>query len=487
MTLTFRALCWLHAFEHRLPVQDGLAFESLLRTTRMDYSVQSLERIDVFLDALRTTGKITQEADLADQAVQNLLSLLAFYTGEVIGRAVGARPHWATYEEVARQERQPEPPSFGNSATLSFPGHPGLAVSSFLPLVAITSRLLADPPAHSVLSSAALLLPPDALQKPAFAQPLPPVPPPAWPVEREPDGVKLESPPGAEGEQLRYLFDNAPALLRDGRVVWGAVVQADKALFKPGPLAGAPGEILYDPQGRVPDADLHAIARTVLALKGRNFDLPDLASIAQYLNDDSIRVFGLDLPARLAAYPLKISSTWFDRAQLPGGVLAQPLVPVLVSDAHPGAVLPLPAAFWPAVLSEAWSPAGLQPMAEEELVVVSAPAAGAYAPDPELAHLAPASLADEGLLWFQGEQVARDYDKARMAWSQSVATGNADGLHGLGQLYEQGLGVEMDLQRALAYYEQAAARHHAPAREAAARIRKLPAARGSFLGRLLKR
>ena len=486
MTLTFRALCYLHAFEHRLPVADGLAFESLLRATRLDFSVQSLERIDVFLDALRKTKKISQDGDLNDPAIQNLLYLLAFYIGEVIGRAVGTRPHWSSYEEVAAQERQINPPVFENSATLSFPGHPGLAVSSFLPLVAITSRLFDEPTGKSVLFSAGLLLPPEALQKPASVQRLPPVPPPAWPVAIGP--VPIDAPPWAGDDQLRHLSDNAQALLREGRVVWGAVVQANGALMQPGSSAGAPGEILYDPHGRVPDADLHAIARTVLALKGRNFDLPDLASISQYLNDEHIRVFGLDLPARLSAYPLKVSSTWFERAHLPGGVLAQPLIPVLISDAHPGAVLPLPASFWPANLLEAWAPAGVQPMAQEELVVVSASAdATAYIPDSELAHLQPPSLAEEGLLWFHGTEVPQDYGKARLAWSKSAATGNAAGLDGLGQLYEQGLGVDMDLQRALAYYEQAAAKDHAPAREAAARVRKQLAGRGSFLGRLLKR
>lgn len=410
--------------------------------------------------------------------------MLAFYVGEVIGRSIGAQPHWSTYEEVAAQERQINPSMFENSATLSFPGHPGLAVSSFLPLVAITARLFTDPPDQSVLFSAGLLLPPELQKKPASLQRLPPVPPPAWPVEIAPGQVAIHQPPWAAQDDLRFLFDNAQALLREGRVVWGAVVQANKALSEPGPMAGATGEILYDPHGRVPDADLHATARTVLALKGCNFDMPDLASISQYLNDETVRVFGLDLPARLAAYPLKVSSTWFDRKHLPDGVLAQPLIPVLVSDAHPGAVLPLPAPFWPDNLRQAWSPAGLQSMADE-LVVAAAPAA--YVPDPELAHLQPHSLAEEGLHWFRGKDVPQDYGKARLAWSKAAASGNAAGLNGLGLLYEEGLGVEADPRRALGYYEQAAAKDHGPAREAADRIRKLVAGKGSLLGRLLKR
>ena len=484
MTLTFRALCYLHAFDNRLPVQDGLAFESLLRATRLDYSVQSMERIDIFLDALRKTRKIAEDTYLNDPATQNLLYMLAFYVGEVIGRSLGARPHWSTYEEVAAHTRQVNGPAFENSATLSFPGEPALAASSFLPLVAITSRLFADPTDKSVLHSAGWLLRPEALERPACLQRLAPVLAPAWPVAIAPGPVRLDAPPWAADDELRRLFDNAPALLAEGRVVWGAVVQANKALFEPGPMAGAPGEVLYDPHGRVPDADLHAMARTVLTLKGRNFDLPDLASISHYLNDEHIRVFGLDLPARLAPYPMKVSSTWFDRQHLPGGVLAQPLIPILISDVHPGVALPLPAQFWPPNLREAWSPAGLTPMAED-LVVEAAPSE--YVPDSELAHLEPMSLAEEGMHWFRGTDIAQDYGKARLAWSKAAATGNAAGLNGLGQLYEQGLGVAANPVHALKYYEQAAAKDYGPARESAERLRKQVGGRGSLLGRFLKR
>jgi hypothetical protein len=485
VTLTYRSLCYLYAFDNRLPVQDGLAFESLLRATRLDYSVQSLERIDIFLDALRKTRKITEDSYLNDPAIQNLLLLLAFYVGEVIGRSIGAQPQWSTYEEVASRERQANGPTFENSATLSFPGHPSMATASFLPLVAITSRLFTGALDNGVSHSAGLLLPPASLERPACLKRLAPVPAPAWPVAITPGPVRLDAPPWAADDELRRLFDNAAALLAEGRVVWGAVIQVDPALFEPGPMPGAPGEILYDPHGRVPDADLHAMARTVLTLKGRKFDLPDLASISHYLNDEHTRVFGLDLPARLAPYPLKVSATWFDRQHLPGGVVAQPLIPVLISDAHPGVVLPLPAQFWPDNLRQAWAPEGLRPMADDPVVESARP--GAYVPDSELGHLEPRSLAEEGFLWYQGEKVAQDYGKARLAWSKSAATGNDAGLNALGHLYEQGLGVQADLAQALKYYDQAAAKGHGEARASAERIRKHVASKGSLLGRLLKR
>jgi hypothetical protein len=451
MTLTFRALLYLYAFDNHLPFPTGLADERLLRTARLDYSVQSLERIDVFLDALRKTRKIDRDTYLDDPANQGLLYLLAFYVGEVIGRSLGAAPQWATYAEMQTRGGHLGGPQFENSVTLMFPLDLTPRTAWLLPLASICSRLFDEHVTKSVLFSAGLMLPPESQQKPACQQPLPPVPAPAWPVDvaalaRDWRGparqVEIDEPPWARSDDLHYLFDNARALLHEGRVVWGALVQVNLDLFDAaGQFAGAPGEVLYDPTGRVPREDLAEMADKVFALKGQEFQDPALAHFSRYLTDEKVRVFGLDFPAPILPCPLKVSSTWFQRAHLPGGVISDKLIPLLISDAHPGAVLPLPALFRP----------------------------GAYVPDPELAHLEPASLTEEGHLWFQGTRMAQDYGKARAAWEK--AKGNPGALNGLGKLYEQGLGVAQDLDRALEYYEMAEAKDYGPAAEAAERLR----------------
>ncbi|MDB5873667.1 MAG: hypothetical protein JWQ07_3109 [Ramlibacter sp.] len=477
----FRALCYLHAFDQRLPIPKGLAFESLLRTCKLDYSVLSLQRIDVFLDALRKTGKLRQDTYLDDPAAQNLLFLLAYYVGEVIARTLRSPPQWLTHDEAVAlyPGSQPGGPGFENSVILAFPGLPQAKGKTYAPLVSLTSRLFGEPSDKGVLYSAGYFLPAEASAQPASQKASPPLPPqPAWhqAAGAAAPGVlalDTERPAWASDDELRVVFDSGPALLRKGRVVWGAVVKADKDLEVPGDLEGAPGEILYDPNGRVPSADLHEVAGLIRSLAGRTPDDPATANIAQYLASEGKRVFGLELPPGIVAYPLKLSSTWFDRASLPGGVLVQPVVPVLVSDEQPGVVMPLPGGSWPQALLDAWMPAA-KAAAAMAPVARRAPS-GVYEPPQELAHLKPVSVVEEGFIWFKGDNgVERDYVKARAAWEKGAEAGNAASLHGLGQLYEGGLGVAADLKRALEYYDRAAEKNYAPAAASAAKARTAP-------------
>ena len=87
MTLTFRALIYLYAFDNRLPVPNGTAFDSLVRACRLDYSVQSLARIDVLLDALRKTRKISEDTYLDDPAQLEALKGACERLPEIGGRA----------------------------------------------------------------------------------------------------------------------------------------------------------------------------------------------------------------------------------------------------------------------------------------------------------------------------------------------------------------------------------------------------------------
>jgi hypothetical protein len=156
-------------------------------------------------------------------------------------------------------------------------------------------------------------------------------------------------------DALAQLFKASPELLWRGRVVWAALVQANNDLLRAdGEFAGAPGEVVYDPTGRVPPDVLAAVARQLLALKGTQPPEPALARFAAYLTAEDERVFALDVPPQVCPYPLKASSTWFQRSYLPGRHIAQPCFPALVSDQHPGMVLFLPQALWPQALLQAW-------------------------------------------------------------------------------------------------------------------------------------
>jgi hypothetical protein len=462
MSPNFNALCYLHAFDHRLPTQNGLAFESLLRTYRLDYSVNSLARIDDFLDELRIGKKIDEATYLDDTAVQNLLYLLNFYVGEVIARSLKSQPHWYAFNDVLDIDPMSKMsgPTFENSVTLGFPHHAIAAAKPwFRPLISITSRLFSEHVEKSVLFSAGIMLPPEYQDGDASEQPLPPLSIPPWTTDvaaqivQSPEllnEVRMTAPPWAKEDALGALFDNQANILAEGRIVWAAIVQANSSLFKPKTDGGAPFEVLYDPQGRLPREDLAALAQNVFALKERRPSNPTLVPLHEHLKNEFTRALGLDVPTTFVPYPLKVSSTYFERKNFPYRRLAQNTIPVLISDTQPGLVMPLPSKFWPVALLAEW-----------------AAKPGEYIQDPALAHLNPASITEEGLLWFR----QKDYDRARAAWEIGAESDNAGAINGLAMLYERGLGVAENRERALALYERAAKKNYAGAVAAIARLK----------------
>jgi hypothetical protein len=164
-------------------------------------------------------------------------------------------------------------------------------------------------------------------------------------------------PPWAEGDPLERFFAGARDVLRTGRPVWASLIQANTTLFKPEPYGGAPGEIVYDPAGRAPPEALDEVAELLASLKGKSLPDPALARFSEYLTDEMIRVFGLDVPPQICPYPLKVSTTFFDRGYLPGHRITQRAFPVVVSEQHHGIAVFLPAAVWPGPMAKAWAAA----------------------------------------------------------------------------------------------------------------------------------
>lgn len=414
MSITSHVLAVLSAWESKTPIPGGLAFEPLLRRCRLDWSLASLGRVDLLLDALRKTQKLEAEAVLASEPHRNMLRLLAFYTGELVGRGLRQAPEWFTDEEMLATHPAVAMfgPGFITSIGCRFPGRALSEVDFFFPLNAIVTRLV-EPEGgdRSVRFAAGLLFDQDEA---AARQPLPPLPPQHLGIAL-PDGD-----PAAWRDQLprRPAVDNGfePLLaaeldlLRTGRVVWGAVVQANTllGLSAEGGVT-APGEVLYDPQGRMPADDLAFAAEAVASLKGQRPGDPAWAALAAHLEDGSTRVFGMDVPAGLSVYPLKMSSAWFDSGRLPGGRIAQPVFPIVISDAHPGLLLVLPQALWPEVLREAWIP----PRAQE--------------PPPDAAPMDPVeAMFVRGARYAMGAGVARDVPAAIELLRQAAEQGHPD-------------------------------------------------------------
>ncbi|MEO7495570.1 MAG: tetratricopeptide repeat protein [Massilia sp.] len=468
MNIQLSALCYVHAWEHQRPIDGGIAFAELLGRCRLDYSVASLKRIDAFLDILRLKHKPAEAAFIADDAQQNLLFLLAFYTGEVIGRSLGARPVWHTYDDIVALDAANAGAGrvFSNSASCNFADRDGVAGALFQPLVHICARLFEAPSGQSVRLAAEALMPAACREGTMAELPLPPLPslpPQGWhvdiadalarfsPVRRR--AVNMTRPGWIEGDDLRTVFDNEQLLLEEGHIVWGALIQANNGLFESGHLFSAPGEVLYDPSGRMSPACLQEVACHVFGLKGEKQTDPELAHVAAYLADERIRVFGLDAPGALLPYPLKISTTFFEQAQMPNMRLTLPFVPLLVSERCPGVVLFLPSIFWPDKFREDWVQAGARGQAQQQHV----------ADGP--------TLYVEGLAYFHGTGTMSDLGKARALWDKAARLGNADSQFMLGTLAENGAGgATPDLHLAGHYYRAAAEQGHVQAQLALGKL-----------------
>jgi hypothetical protein len=145
-------------------------------------------------------------------------------------------------------------------------------------------------------------------------------------------------------------------LLREGRVVWATIVQANNNLFQRNNLeTGA--SVIYSPD---PWFDTHVqalalIAHRCFALKGTDPADPESATFARMLTNELIRAMGLKV-AGVFTGGRKVfhSSMLMPRKHLPKGFLSGSYFPVWIDAKNPGPVVMVPAAYWPASLTMAW-------------------------------------------------------------------------------------------------------------------------------------
>lgn len=178
----------------------------------------------------------------------------------------------------------------------------------------------------------------------------------------EADYLRVERPNWATDEALTVLFNDIPALLSEGRVVWGQLVEANNALFEIGHDDGLPGYVLYDPTGRMTPVELMPIAdalfaarKDLAALRAADPPVPELLRIVEYLEDEHTGALALPLPRPDGSGPLLVSSTYFVRRHLPGGKLILSYFPLLILDRRPGSVIVLPSRWWPQTMADLWT------------------------------------------------------------------------------------------------------------------------------------
>ena len=160
-------------------------------------------------------------------------------------------------------------------------------------------------------------------------------------------------------DALETLFLNLRTLRRDGRVVWGYFIQANRLLYSPGG-DDCPAEVVYslDDSNPICPEELDEVAGELASLKHTMPADPELASIADYLTDERTRVYGKPVPRAISPrYSCQISTIYIVRKHLPkpGRFLRQPLLPIIVHPSAPQVALALPSRYWPASLVEWWS------------------------------------------------------------------------------------------------------------------------------------
>lgn len=182
------------------------------------------------------------------------------------------------------------------------------------------------------------------------------------PVQRE---AVLDAAGRAGDDPVSQLFAHEAQLLRTGSVIWGALVQANNALFSPGPGHETFGAVfVLDPSGLTPPDALAATAKRLFALRQQIDTLsaqhpaPEaLLRIAHFLDDERTPLYGLPVPEDFASGGLLVTTTFVERWRLPHHRLIDRCIPLMMSAEAPERVLPLDKQWWPEFLSTAWEAA----------------------------------------------------------------------------------------------------------------------------------
>lgn len=161
----------------------------------------------------------------------------------------------------------------------------------------------------------------------------------------------------ARGDWLNAVYAGQERLWTGGKVVWGALVQANSLLFKPGG-ADSPASVVYslDPFFEDHLAALSALAHYLFSIKGERVDEPELQAFSRLLADEMDRSPGLRVPPSLtegrAAYHTTIMVV---RKHLPKGYLKSDYFPLVVDPADRRPAMILPSKYWPSSVYKDWT------------------------------------------------------------------------------------------------------------------------------------
>lgn len=157
-------------------------------------------------------------------------------------------------------------------------------------------------------------------------------------------------------DPLSAVVDGTPTLWKRGRVVWGALVQANSMLFEEGPH-DAPMNALYsfDPwYADHPDL-LARLGQAIAGLKGKDVvEHKGLDVIGKTLAAELERHFAQPVPLEVThGREVFLTATMVFRAALPNRVLRDNVFPLCALPGEKVTAIP-PSTTWPAELLQRW-------------------------------------------------------------------------------------------------------------------------------------
>lgn len=161
-----------------------------------------------------------------------------------------------------------------------------------------------------------------------------------------------------KGDQLQQLWNCQNDLLTQGKLYWGAIIQANGALMMPGKYH-QPGEIVCSPD---PIYEAHPdllldVASRIYDLKHTEPEDQELRIVADHITDERYRAFCERIPLQLTEGRVGVRYTVvFYREHLPHRMIGPSrILPILVHGRHNMAMI-LPGPLWLPELKEDWEP-----------------------------------------------------------------------------------------------------------------------------------
>jgi hypothetical protein len=161
---------------------------------------------------------------------------------------------------------------------------------------------------------------------------------------------------GRGAEYYHDLLAWQGELRRSGRIVWGNIVQANVALFRPGD-DDDPAAFVYSPDPAIDNAPhrLSTIAGSLFDLKGADVGDPALQRFADTLEDERETIGKLAVPPTLTGgIEVFYTVALVCRRHLPARRLRNRMFPLLVLPEQTTATMILPSRYWPEALLSEW-------------------------------------------------------------------------------------------------------------------------------------